>query len=964
MNPVKKTVLYLFAWLSTCSAILAQQYRVVTFGVNDGLPTLEVRCTIEDSLGFLWVGTDAGLLRFDGVDFTAYQTGLPSKYVKSIIRSRNSSLFFSNDAGVYKINYRIDSADIDLVLAATTEFTDSTLFYPNNLYEDSKGALWISEPRSSVVRIKNGQMKRFQFSKEIGGSSSSAAFSFTEDSLDNFWIASPRGAVFFLEERDDIFKPITPAPGVGKTNDIVYVHPNKLWLGGKGLIELIIGEDLSLISMRKSPQISFEITDIAPSSEENYFFSTRFQGLYKFNLETSSLEKIFSHNDPHRIEELPFNQIRHISITTDGNIWLSTDLGLGLLQTSFFSILESLPMQHIYSLAKTDEKDAMVSFGELYRLTKQANDYKASRVLGRESGFILGVDGNKEQTWAGNVEGELMLLQSRNKVRTIDLSQRGGGIFYVMLDSEDNLWICQAPTDKPLTGVAKLDPQMKLAVYEEEKGLDNRMLVLKEDPEGKLYAAGIGNNTYLYRYHRSSDSFINLSLPLPFHNPGFEVHDICLDPTGIIWLGTTDGLLRYDAKSIERVDLGEFTTVEVRGVNRTKDNSIWVATDTYGLIRYKDREVIRFDESSGLPSKITTYRTLHVDQDQKLWLGTAEGLVISQEENPQPRITPKPLLLSIFVNDEMVEEIQKKVFPYGTALRLEFTSLSYPGKGVKYQYQLINEEGDNPPQWKKLGTDRSLFIAPLSYGQYQLHIRAKQTGEFLWSDPLTLTFEVRKVWFKTWWAYTLFSVTGILLIWGFLQLNTYKLRKEKKKLEELIYQKPANVSSDGNNDLKVINSILNEVNNASSLQERMTNVFKILKNTYPIDVFGIGNYSEKENQLEIQSISQTGKDGYDRKTVSVTGEKNFAFQCVKDKKEISILDFQQDYKADGDGLTEFHEEKQMNSLIYLPIIKEDKCQGLITLKSQRKNAFNASDMYVFRIIRSIFSTVLYKRVAK
>jgi len=69
--------------------------------------------------------------------------------------------------------------------------------------------------------------------------------------------------------------------------------------------------------------------------------------------------------------------------------------------------------------------------------------------------------------------------------------------------------------------------------YGAAAGLDNRILVIKESERGRLYAAGIGPETYLYRYEPAADAFINLSLPLPFaHSQGFEVHDLADRPAG------------------------------------------------------------------------------------------------------------------------------------------------------------------------------------------------------------------------------------------------------------------------------------------------------------------------------------------------------------------------------------------------------------------------------------------------
>jgi streptogramin lyase len=197
-------------------------------------------------------------------------------------------------------------------------------------------------------------------------------------------------------------------------------------------------------------------------------------------------------------------------------------------------------------------------------------------------------------------------------------------------------------------GIACILPNGTLKEYGYSEGLESRLLCLRETTQGRIYASGIGEGTYLYRYLPEEDAFVNLSLPFDFSvSPNFEVHDLTLDKEGVIWMASTNGLLRYDMDRVRRVDLGpEYTDIEVRAVMDMPDGSIWVSTDTEGMIRYEDGETVVVKEESGLPSKVMTYRCLAKDQKNRLWVGTAEGLVYSLDPNPAPVRTGKPLLIS------------------------------------------------------------------------------------------------------------------------------------------------------------------------------------------------------------------------------------------------------------------------------------------------------------------------------
>ena len=113
----------------------------------------------------------------------------------------------------------------------------------------------------------------------------------------------------------------------------------------------------------------------------------------------------------------------------------------------------------------------------------------------------------------------------------------------------------------------------------------------------------------------------------------FEVHDLCVDSLGKVWLATTHGLFAYAFGNLQHIDLGEkFTDGEVRSVAIDSDGSLWISSEKDGLIRYYQDEILVFDERAGLPDEIMNYRSLRVDPTSHLWVGTYEGIVPSRGE--------------------------------------------------------------------------------------------------------------------------------------------------------------------------------------------------------------------------------------------------------------------------------------------------------------------------------------------
>ena len=855
------SISYFFIIWSLSLGANAQQFRVLTYTTQeDGLPTNQINTTIIDSTGYLWLGTDAGVVRFDGNNFRLYEKNLPSGYIKDFCYQKNGRLIFSTDAGVYEIEGLKNRVDLKPLILADLQPTDTTLYYPNQLFEDIHENLWISEPNASLVRYREGKLKRFKFDAQNATCQSNSCFNFLEDPMGNLWVAAQTGYLYRFDYQKDQFLKMSNPDQTGPIIALSYAGSRELLLFGNWVFKASFNENNFITEVRKVLTVPFQIISVAHAPNQKLYFGTD-QGLYRVGdlVNFKDLEKVFSHNDPHRVEELPFTKIHHLLFASDGDVWISSDSGLGLLQTNFFSSVGSLPMQHIYSISQSATGKIYISFGELFSLTQEKNIMTATQILGTKNGLILAAVSKGKKVWASNVESELLFLESGKIKKKLSFAKRGGAIFYMLLDLNDNLWICQAPSEKPIIGVVKLTPDTKMQYYQQDKGLENRILVIKQSPFGILFAAGIGNDTYLYRYLEKTDSFINISLPLPFSNPRFEVHDLAIDSTGIIWLGTTDGLLRYNSERIERIDLGDYTNSEVRSVAIAKDGSIWAATDTYGLLRYQDKEVVIFDESSGLPSKITTYRTLMIDQDQRIWVGTAEGLAPTQAVNPQPQNTPVPIFLKITANGEEMVETESNEFPNHSLLEFTYASLSYPGEGIQYQYRVGMLSQLSSP-WTDLGSKTQTVIPQLTFGEYYFQIRAKQTGGFRWSEPVDYHFVIKQIWYQTWWSYTIFGAAAVLLILSLIKLSTYKLRREKVRLEELVKEKGSTSpfpSTPGKFDnLESLQNLINDLTRSQDWNQRMVQLFKDLIKGYQIDCFGIGTFDSKTDHIEVQEFIQ------------------------------------------------------------------------------------------------------------
>ncbi len=724
------------------SRLPAQKFHVSTYTTLNGLPTDVVRHALRDTFGFLWLATDAGLVRFDGVRFQVYSKEAPSQYGRHL-QPVGEGIAYSHDAGVSLIRPGLDTVQIDLLLPGTALHDQAELYYPNALFVRRNGALWIGQPDGRLARWQAGKLTFFPVGDQAVSGRSDSRFYFVETEKGVLWVACQSGLLLAFDEQKQQFAAMA---SLGPLNAMVRIG-QELWLGGERLYRLTLSADQRSIRRRTAfTSAPGAITAMGCDPDGNIYAGISGEGLYYLDRrsEPPAFKPVFSNNDPHRVDPLPFKQINYIHLNRRQELWISSQEGFGILQKRFFESADALPNGNTTSIVAGDSSEIFVNFGDVFRVYPTRFGFEAEALPSLRRGALTSLAAAPGGLWAGTSNGELLQLTKRGRLlRSQDLSERGEGIFYLFRDAQERIWLCQAPHEQPITGVACRLPDGRIRIYDERHGLHNRILVVKESPNGRIYAAGIGPSTYLYRYLPEKDAFLNLSLPLDFPvGQNFEVHDLAVNERGQVWLATTDGLLRYDLDRVQRVELGaEYRDVEIRSVATLPDGGVWLSTDTKGLLRLHRGEVVAMKEESGLPSKIMAYRALLVDHHHRLWAGTAEGVVYSFFTDPRPLKTAPPLLLSASVNGAAAAASPVALRP-GDSLQLRFCTPAFHGYELFYQHRW------NDGKWSPDFLDNRLTLTPDTPGAHRVLVRARKAGGFAWSDPLTVHVEMKQPWHR------------------------------------------------------------------------------------------------------------------------------------------------------------------------------------------------------------------------
>ncbi len=944
-----------------CVTIDAQSFAYVQYGETSDSPFKEAKTVAYDTLGYLWVGTPNGLYRFNGNEFESYSSMLKSHNIHRI-KERLGSLYFVNDQGINEMDRLDDRPIVRSLVQGGLNQTDELPFYPNDLEIDLEGHIWISNSDHSVGRFSANGYQVYRFSP----SDTEQHISILLDPKGQIWVLSPMDGLFFFNRSRKEFDEILEVKG-----DVIMFDEEFVLIGGDKL-DLYSRVDHTLRFVKSIDIGPHVISAIHKSKDGYYFIGTQSGRLFVLDDLHGIPRRVYGANDPHRVEALKFGKIHHIFSPPGGTdshkIWLCTENGLWMLHEHFFASISQLPFHHVSGVSVTDKSRAFVAMNHLYEITETPNGFVAKKIFDDHQINAVAKDkfGN---LWVSTVAPRNALLKIRDGqiVKRYPVAERGSSIFNIEADSKGNIWFCQAPFEEPIIGIGKVDNKGQLQYYDASYGFSSRILVLKEGPHGEIYAAGIGDN-YFYVYDSSQNRFVNLSPTLPFEaGPGFEVHDMTVDERGVVWLASTDGLLRYDSEKMVLIQNELLGQREVRGVTSLPDNKLWIATATDGLIYYQDKTFTSVDESAGLPSLINTYRSIVSDDLGRIWVGTTEGLVFSRNAHSTLPTSPKPRIQYININHDPLHQIPNKRFKMRQSDRadIRYTNLSFGREPTEYQFRTVLEEEYGilleEQIWQPAAHQGIVVLENMEIGNYIVEVRAREPGGYQWSQPHKFDLHVFRPWFYQTWFLIPIIAGGILLLGYYL---SFSLKRRINKMKEVLKyantrlaEKQAQLDqkinefdekevelANARSNIQTLELFIQEMDTNTSWNEIITVMGKAVDQSIDVDAFEIC-FTEK-NSIFHKGYSNQESGGYTFRSKPFDPKTSLTSWAIANESEVKINDFDEEHSM-------YILPKQayrFKSLIFVPFSLNDDRSAALCIYSTKKNQFDDNDLIMVRIL--------------
>ena len=854
-----------FLFLFEASVMMAQTtpmtFERVTTG--QGLTSNRINGIVQDKSGFLWITTNNGLNRFDGVENKQYtkqiddSSSLSTNTVLTQYCDSKGQLWFLTVNYLHRYNLKSDNFDHFLLsdkkestrygnkgvitedksgnIWIGTPTNGLSVFNPlinkcervlpqinsvSSLYFDLEGSLWIGGEFGQLVNY-NPKSKLFRQFKVPGEIRRALA----EDFIWNIWQDNPgrinlmlSSGLFQFDQKSEKFSEFPEwNKKVNYSNNAlrsILVEKNLVWIGTQGgglfILDLITNKVVQYQSIFNNPGSlsNNSITSIIRDQCGVYWIGTN-DGINKYD---PSMQ-LFAHyqKDPSNSNSLIYNFVSSFCESPDGKIWIGT-FGQGIsvynranesFQTITASPLNKFSLVHNTIRALEPDKS-----GHIWVAT--TNGLSCYNLAQKQFTNYHPMQGK----WSIPSDNILSLLVTKDN--RLLIGSNGEGFSFCKID------------ELATKGFQPIHPGMEYI----QKAKVRKMIELNN---GTVVCGSLGYGVIIL----TGDLTENI-LPSQFSKSvdSDYINALCEDKDRNIWIGTWDGLFLMDSnyKIIK-----QFTTQsgipsnEVSGILADSNGDIWVA-GMNGLSHLSktsgaDYKITNYSSNNGLQgSYFTTYSTLKTS-DGEMYFGGYNGFNRFYPENiVTNRIVPKVIFTDIQIFNQTVP-IGKKV--YGSVLLSENISdtklitLDYQHKVIGFRFAALTTSQiekvkfacimkDIDPDWVYLDyNQRYKSYNNLPSGEYTFTVKACNADGIWDTEGTSIVIKILPPFWKSWWAYIFYS----LLISGLLYLvREYSLSRSKLENQALIERVQREKDAEINNlKIKFFINISHEIRTPLSL---------------------------------------------------------------------------------------------------------------------------------------------------
>lgn len=801
-------IFFLYTLLVICPLSVkgSNDYRFRTFSPEGGFYYDGVKSIKQDTNGFIWILMDNDLYRFDGYQYKRYYTDFKNldsstRWLFNDIDTDSSGrLLVATGNGLYEYNSISDSF-IQLLDSNTS-----------NLRIDHHHTIWVR--REGVLMKYDASLKKWDTIQYEGKALSGT--NFYDGDSSRWFIASTQGEIYEYNYSKNEIRKVFAFPATSYIQTI-RKSGNKLWVlvADKGLFRIDtstwkIEEHFNFFYQQDNDHILAKTIHLDKNGQ--IWIGTQ-RGLYVLD-PTTKKYKLYLHSKSEPFS-LPDNSIWTITGDNQQNIWIGTYSG-GLCyvnldeKVSFKTYTVGMgQLNHNLVSGFTEDPNYLwiaTEGGGLNRMDKRTEEFTYYRnnpkgnSLAYDNIKSLAMDTN-HNLWISMFRGGLDHYDQQTKQFTHFKREKENensllfnDLRKIVLEPDSGLWIAYQLNQLVVSFYSFKDKTFR-HYYFDESDSDYFIYDICKDARNNLW---IITHKKIYRMDIATHTVVEVPLKDTFY---LDAQTISSDNKNNIWIGTIgNGLIKYDTKTSAFTifdDILKFNASSIYSLCADDYNHMWMGTDN-GLFRYnaEDSTFLRFDKKDGVQGQVYYPLASFKSEDGSLYFGGSNGFTqVNPREIASNTFKPRVIISDFLINNISVkpnfDESSKEEVTNGFSneIVLDYTQVNFGFKFSSDNY-LIPEKNrfkfrlkGYDDRWIEVdASSRSAFYSKVPPGDYTFEVMTAN-NDGLWNKtPIVIKIKRLPAPWLSWQAYVVYCL--LLLGLTYVVLRYYN---QQKKLKLQIY---------------------------------------------------------------------------------------------------------------------------------------------------------------------------------
>ena len=806
-------------------------YLFKTLDAHNGLTISQINCILKDSRGYIWLGTPAGLYRYDGYTFHSFQcnsqdgSSLPDSYIISIQETLEGTLWIETAAGFCIYHPQGENFERDMKQVYGRMGIEGT---PNVVYIDRHKNFWAAIPNKGVVAYNMQQQLLYEFGY------TDDAHGVPQGNITSISECRDGALIVYEDGRIVCCDVMRQQHTVWKNDYIAQQHLRKsstlnafadqmdnIWLYGQGTLMLYnkntntwnttIGDQLGMTGNNTDNSVN----GMAGDRKGNIWIGTDRNGLIRANVNTLEMEQV-APRAINNIAQMPSQEvigIQSVYIDDTDLLWIGTEKsGLAYYGDNIYKF-QSLINGDITAIAEDEAGKIWYGTGD-----KGIIDYDGPLASYKVTCMTTTPDGS---LWVGSKQNGITRIKDGNSTfystaRDSMKTVIDDHINALSSDKSGNLWIATNG------GLQVYNPKMNtFSSYTKENGMlnTNNITSLFYGTNNSLLIGTAEGLVILNLSNREKTVLTGNSSNVESFTNNY-ITQVYEDSRGLLWIGTREGINILNPVNDDLSVLTEkdgLCNNSICGIAEDKNHSIWITTSN-GVCRIvvqRDHEdgtfnygLYNYSISDGLQSNEFNMGSILTKKNGEVLFGGLYGVNwVRHSSKDEQASLPRVMLTQLFVGEQEIltgvnydgniilpqalnESNRIELKNNQSTITIKFAAGNY-NQGERLQFMYWMEGLDN--DWRN--GDALLHgvrFNDLGSGDYKLHVKAISAEGAVSNQERVLEIHVDRPWWLSWWMLTFYVIILIIIviIWRY-GINKYKKAWKKRNtvIEELKRQR-------------------------------------------------------------------------------------------------------------------------------------------------------------------------------